>query len=131
MKILDNIVVVVVFLALAGVVPMRMLAHMTGRCVAPPTDLDPLIIASVSYLVVSIFVCLHFRPEKKHWWNPITLFTVGIWRQGLVCRHLKRVAGRVREELKGDVLCARVVARQFCGLIPNMRKRGWICRTLG
>ena len=104
------------WLTLLVILPLRILSAYTGHIIPVWTDrlLDILLSAAVGYITNYIAVEMLFKPYQQQKWHPLSILTLGYWKQGLVPRNKNRIGEELGNQIEKKLLNPEEMADELC-----------------
>ncbi len=73
-----------------------------------------LLSAAVGYLTNYIALEMLFKPFRPTWRHPLTLLTLGYWRQGLVPKNKNRLGAEIGQQVEKKLLNPEEISNELC-----------------
>jgi len=73
-----------------------------------------LLAAAVGYLTNFIAIEMLFKPFKPSAWHPLTILTLGYWRQGMVPKSKNQIGTEIGKQVEEKLLDSRQISGELC-----------------
>lgn len=111
--------------------PLRIIAGYMGIVIPGWADsvLDILLSAAIGYITNYIAVEMLFKPYQRQSWHPLSIITVGYWKQGLVPKNKEKIGEELGQQIEEKLLNPEEMADELCAMAsalfqnPDMVKK--------
>lgn len=76
--------------------------------------------AAVGYITNWIAIEMLFKPYERSAWHPLSLITLGYWKQGLVSKNKDRIGAQLGSIAEEKLLDPRKIADDLCGNVMEI-----------
>ena len=76
--------------------------------------------AAVGYLTNYIAIEMLFKPYEPNWRHPLSLLTLGYWRQGLVPKNKDEIGRQAGQQIQTNLLNPEKISNELCDMVVGL-----------
>lgn len=109
-------------LTLFVLLPLRIIAAQTNSFAITETFnsiFDVLLSAAIGYITNYIAIEMLFKPYHKSTWHPLSILSLGYWKQGLVPKNKEKIGMELGQQVE-KLLSPEQVADDLCKMVMDL-----------
>ena len=79
--------------------------------------LNVLLSAAIGYITNYIAIEMLFKPYEPDGWHPLSIVTLGYWKQGLIPKNKNRIGSEMGQQIETKLLNPEQLADELCAMV--------------